>query len=431
MVFKQGTRALLFSIAILASFHVPAAVLDNLYQVQMTQQEDQSRDDAMRAATVVMLQRLAGNDVNLQHEAIAGALETPQQLMARIGSGEAKQLRIQFEPDALSRVLKQADQPLLGPNRPGILLWAIEAEELGDRLLSPVAPRALLLKQAAQHRGVALSFPLGDLEDMSQVDEKLIRQAAREPLLEASKRYPAEGTLALVVGGTDERTELNWTLWLNDQHKSGRRVGSTEQVADELMEELAGLVFAQYAIPAAPAGEHTEWRLQVEGVDGVGAYSGLLGMLRRIGTQQQPKLLEIDGDRVMLQVSFPGNEAQLERMLGLDMRLQRIPEPVVEPEAQPVLPSPEVDDQLNALDERAEPGEQPGLEASSSLDPNAPADSIADEAGTTPELAPMPELQDDTRMPAELSEPVEATEATEVLEPAEPELPTLYFRWRG
>ncbi len=404
MSFKQGMRAFLFSTAILASFHVPAAVLESLYQVQLTQQQDQSRDAAMRDATVIMLQRLAGNDVNLQHEAIVEALATPQELMGRIGSGEERQLRIQFAPDAMSKVLKQAGQPLLGPNRPGILIWAIESAELGDRLLSPVAPRALLLKQAAQHRGVALSFPLGDLQDMSQVDEQLIRQASQEQLLEASERYPAEGTLALVVGGSDERTELNWTLWLNDQHKSGRVVGSAEQAADELMQELAGLVFAQYAIPAATAAEHTEWRLQVEGVDGVGAYSGLLGMLRRLGTQQQPKILEIDGDRVILQVSFPGTEEQLERMLDLDMRLQRIPEPVVEPEAQPIASLLEPDAQLPPFDQTAPA--------------DVPSDITGDDLQGTPELG-------------EQSAAPESAELAEPIEPASPALPTLYFRWRG
>src|SRR5690606_42025947 len=50
-----------------------------LYQVQLTQQEDQSRDQALREATVVMLQRLAGQNVDLKHQAIANALKSPQE----------------------------------------------------------------------------------------------------------------------------------------------------------------------------------------------------------------------------------------------------------------------------------------------------------------------------------------------------------------
>ncbi|MFA5679332.1 MAG: DUF2066 domain-containing protein [Pseudomonas sp.] len=403
MGFKQGLRALLSGTVMLASAYAPAAVLDNLYQVQIPRQEGQSRDEVMRAASVIMLQRLAGSDVSLKSEPIAKALKAPQDLMSRIGSAEGGQLRIQFEPDALSKVLKQSGQPLLGPNRPGILLWAVEAGELGDRTLSPVAPDALLLKQAAQHRGVALSFPLGDLQDMALVDEATIRQASSEPLLEASQRYPAEGTLALVIGGTESDAELNWTLWLNDERKSGRIRGTAEQAADELMQRLANLIFKQYAIPAATVGKHTEWQLQVDGVDSVGAYSGLLGMLRRLGTQQQSRLLEINGDRVLLQVSFPGTEEQLERMLDLDMRLQRIPEPIAEPAPEPVVPVSDSDAAINVQETAAL--EVDGIEVSTMTDPNA----------------------DEPQLPA--AEDAQADE--EVTAPAAPQLPTLYFRWHG
>ena len=399
MGFKQGIRAILLFMAALASVHAPAAVLENLYQVQLAQEQGQSRDDVLRAATVLMFQRLAGSSVDLKREPIVRALESPHELMSRIGTADEEQVRIQFEPAALARVLTQAGQPLLGPNRPGIMLWAVEAGELGDRGLSPIAPQALLLKQAAQHRAVALSLPLGDLQDMSLVSEQIIRQADRDTLLQASERYPVEGVLALVISGSEDSTELQWNLWLHEQHKSGRIKGAAEQAADELMQALADLVFTQYAIPAAAVGEHAEWQLQVDGVNGVAAYSGLMSMLRRLGTQQQPQMLEIDGDRVLLKVSFPGTEEQLERMLNLDMRLQRVPAPEPEPIAEPAPPAVLQRDPDQGVGE-GEPGAgQPVIEEPTPLPP-------------TSEPEPEPELV----VPAA---------------PATPELPTLYFRWRG
>src|SRR5690554_4649152 len=101
MGFKQGLRAFLSGAAILASAYAPAAVLDNLYQVQLPQQEGQSRGEALHVATVIMLQRLAGSEVSLKSAPVAKALQTPQDLMTRIGTAEAGQLRVQFEPDAL------------------------------------------------------------------------------------------------------------------------------------------------------------------------------------------------------------------------------------------------------------------------------------------------------------------------------------------
>lgn len=342
MGFKQSVRLLLLGIAALASVNISAAVLEHLYRVQITPAEGQSREQALREASVIMLQRLAGSDLDLSGGALAKALSAPQELMRRIGSVEDGGIRIEFEPEALNTVLAEAGKAVLGRNRPGILLWAIEAEELGDQTLNPAAPWAQLLKAAAEHRAVAVSFPLGDLQDLSEVNEALIRQASKAELLQASERYFAEGTLALIINGTTDATELDWTLWLNGQEKSGRSSGTASEAADALMQVLAKAVFEQYALPVTASGELTDWQLQVTGVDSVAAYSELMRMLRQLGSQQQPKLLGINGDTLLMQLRFPGDEAQLERMLKLDMRLQRIEAPA------PVQQDAAVDDELDA-----------------------------------------------------------------------------------
>lgn len=404
MRFKQKVRLLLLCIAALASFNLWAAVLDDLYKVELTQTEGQSRDELMRDATIVMLQRLAGSDIALQRGPVAAALKAPQDLMRRIGSADDGKIRIEFEPDALSGVLREAGLSALGRNRPGILVWAVEAGELGDRSLSPVSSWALLLKEAAAHRGVALSFPLGDLQDMSQVNEQVIREASREELLEASERYPAEGTLVLTIAGNDEQAALDWTLWLNDQSSSGRITGAAGAAADELMMGMADAVFAQYSIPASGATDVSGWRLHVEGINSAADYSKLLQMVRQLGSQQQAKVVAIDGDTVLLQVRFPGNESQLERLLNLDMRLQRMPEPIPEPE-----PELEPESAPTAL-------EQP-------VDENAAVAESMDMSDPAPESA-------EGSAQAGVPPPSEAEQAAPVV-PAAPAIPTLYFRWRG
>ena len=404
MRFKQKVRLLLLCIAALASFNLWAAVLNDLYKVELTQAEGQSRDELMRDATIVMLQRLAGSDIALQRGPVAAALKAPQDLMRRIGSADDGKVRIEFEPDALSGVLREAGLSALGRNRPGILVWAVEAGELGDRSLSPVSSWALLLKEAAAHRGVALSFPLGDLQDMSQVNEQVVREASREELLQASERYPAEGTLVLTIAGNDEQAALDWTLWLNDQSSSGRITGTADAAADELMTGMADAVFAQYSIPAAGAADVSGWRLHVEGINSAADYSKLLQMVRQLGSQQQAKVVAIDGDTVWLQVRFPGNESQLERLLNLDMRLQRMPEPIPEPE-------PKLETESAPLaSEQATDEHAAGAESMDMSDPAPESTAESAEAGASP--------------------PVEAEQAAPVV-PAVPAVPTLYFRWRG
>lgn len=379
MGFKRSVRLLLVAVAALASVPVSAAVLEHLYQVQITPAEGQSRDDALREASLIMFQRLAGSDLKASKGAVAKALSAPQELMRRIGSVDEGGIRIEFEPEALNTVLAAAGKPVLGRNRPGILFWAVEKGSLGDERLSPVSSWALLLKEAAAHRAVALNFPLGDLQDLSDVSEEDVLQANKQPLKDASERYPSEGTLALTIAGSADSAVLDWTLWLNEKHQSGRASGTPAEAADALMMALASAVFEQYALPAATTGDLTGWQLHVEGIDSVAAYSGLTRMLRQLGSQQQPKLLAIEGNTLLMQIKFPGDEAQLVRMLSLDTRLQRISAP--EPKVEPV--------------EVTEPAGDPAPHSENE------------------QLAP-----DDCRI-----EPVKPAAAA-------PAVPTLYFRWR-
>ncbi len=87
-------------------------------------------------------------------------------------------------------------------------------------------------------------------------------------------------------------------------------------------------------------------------------------MLRQLGSQQQPKLLAIDGSTLVLQIKFPGDEAQLVRMLSLDSRLQRTSTPEPEIEAVEVIESAEHaashsenNDQLASSNQLAEPAQ--------------------------------------------------------------------------
>lgn len=364
MGFKQSVRLLLLAIAAWASAPVCAAVVEHLYHVQITPTEGQSRDDALREASVIMFQRLAGSDLQVSKGAVAKALSAPQELMRRIGSVDNGGIRIEFEPEAVNAALAAAGKPVLGRNRPGILFWVVEKSALGDERLSPVSSWALLLKEAAAHRAVALNFPLGDLQDLSGVSDEDVLQANKQSLIEASERYPSEGTLALTIDGSTDSAVLDWTLWLNEQDKSGRATGTAAEAADALMMALANAVFEQYALPAATADDLTGWQLHVEGIDSVAAYSGLTRMLRQLGSQQQPKLLAIDGSTLVLQIKFPGDEAQLVRMLSLDSRLQRTSAPEPEIEAVEVIESAEHaashsenNDQLASSDQLAEPAQ--------------------------------------------------------------------------
>ncbi|QJD57516.1 DUF2066 domain-containing protein [Pseudomonas sp. gcc21] len=390
----------LLSLVLWTPFNLSAAVLEGLYRVNQPQAEDASRDETLRQAAEVMFTRVGGANVNLDSGPVANALSDPRDLVRRI-SGRDGSLLVEFEPSAVRRVMVSGGLPMLGRSRPGMLVWAVEARTLGDELIGAGSTWGDRLKTAAAYRGVALSFPMGDLEDRGMVTEEVVRQGNREDLLEASERYSSEGVLAVAFTANGESTRADWHMWLNDRAYSGRvSEDDPAAAADQIMREVAAAAFEQYAVPAVSEEELTRWTLVVQDINSVNDYASLQGMLQQLGGQSTPQMLSVDTDVVTVRIDFPGSESQLERMLSLDQRLVRIPAPEPEPVEQgPILlpePAPQPTPALGATDQSGETGPTD--------DPlNADADTL-----TEPEQAPVNVLP----------------------EPVEPDPHTLYYRWR-
>ncbi|SDS73115.1 hypothetical protein SAMN05216421_2079 [Halopseudomonas xinjiangensis] len=392
--------------AALASTSVPAAVVESFYRVEIPQTEEQSRDEIIREGAEVMLRRLAGDQLDPNAAPFARALSDPRSLMRRIANTDRGTVAMEFEPALLRDVLANAGSAMLGRNRPGVLVWAVDAQSLGDELVSQGSRWADILRRAAEHRAVPVSFPLGDIEDRGRVSEADIRQADDDVLAAASERYGPEGVLAIGARSTEDEAQLNWTLWLNQQEYSGEvKAADPETAADELMKAVAGQIFEQYAVPAASDSELTRWTVVVNEVDTLAEFAAIQRMIQQLGARSAPQLLAVDGDQVTFQLAFPQDEAQLERMLALEHRMRRTEPPEPEPVIQPLTTA-------------------------------APAGPIADEPATAGET----DAPDSQAAPADAGSPVQETADTDPVPSAEPSEPqaavpepdpnTLYYRWR-
>ncbi|MEH6564753.1 MAG: DUF2066 domain-containing protein [Halopseudomonas sp.] len=325
-------RTLLISLFSALPLCTHAAVLESLYQVQVPPAEGAQQSVQLDTATRVMLQRLAGPDVVLDKGPLAAIMAEPSKVTRQIGAlDDQGGMRVEFDPVLLRDALAQADVPMLGRNRPGVLVWAVQTSPLGEDFLSSGGEMGQALRAAAAYRGVALTQPLADLQDRTSVAEADILKADQTVLSEASKRYPAEGVLALQAQQGEESWALQWTFWLNDKASTGKaQAADPWAAADELMQALAQAVFEQYAVTSLPSDQLTGWRLHISGVNSLEQFSRLQRMLQQMGTQATPQLVSMRGDEVIFTFDFPGDESQLQRMLMLDQRLVS-----VEPPAQP------------------------------------------------------------------------------------------------
>lgn len=337
-----------------------AAVVESLYQVDVPPRAEADQTAQLQVAAQVMLERLAGAGAKADSGPLAEIMAQPAQVTRQIGSlGEDGALRVDFDPLLLRDALGKAKVPVLGRNRPGVLLWAVERGGYSEDFLAASSAVGQALKTAARYRGVVLTQPLADLQDRAGVSEQDVLDADQAVLVEASARYASEGVLALTVEREDDSWALSWTFWLNDRKLNGKADSPDPlAVADELMRAVAAEVHQQYAVGGAgSAAPVSGWVLEVSGINSIDAFADLQRTLQQLGMETLPSLLSVQDDQVRFRVDFAGDRTQLERMLMLDQRLLEVDPPAAEsaevPEsdvlAEPAADAIEPAEQVNTL----------------------------------------------------------------------------------
>ncbi len=236
---RAGFAAVLLGCALwLAAAPPPAAAVEvaDLYEVAIpvSDQGDSERRMALRRAFAEVLVRVTGSREAPSLAPLKQALKRPmlyvQQFRYRPLSardtvpseaGEqagGQELWVSFDPQAVNRLLSEADLSVWGRARPATLLW-LAVEDGGHRFLLGSGQGQKLqaqLQAEARHRGLPLFFPLLDLQDQRALRFTDVWGNFQDAILAASRRYQSA---AVLVGRLYHRAgsawEGRWTLYLD------------------------------------------------------------------------------------------------------------------------------------------------------------------------------------------------------------------------
>lgn len=308
-----------------------AETLSGLYQVRepVDGQGTEARTQATSKALETLVLRLTGDPKAVQSPALAGLRKDPQQIISKFGfeAGPPETVLVDFDPGSTERTLRQAGLALWGNNRPSILGWWLNDSVEGSSLVGDGQSSAEPLRRAAQHRGLPLRLPLGDLNEQLVATAKNLEGTDPAPLHDASERYGADALLAVHASEVDGKWQGTWRLWLGDQREQGKVEGADQvALADAVMLAVSSRLAPRYV---ARPGASTEMQVQVQGMN-LQRYAELGRVLEPYGA----RLNKAEGDTLTYQVT--GNGDQLRAQLGL-ARLQELPaeaavaQPAVDP----------------------------------------------------------------------------------------------------
>jgi len=332
--------------ALLVLSEASGATFENLYTVTVPLSfelpEDQApltEQDYVRLAMGRLLTRITGRTDAFIDPALEDLLRDSAQYVVQRGYPDRESLVVTFDARAVEEALVQREQPVWGEERPMTLLWVAIDAGFGERGILAAEPPDLptarseqlvaieaelrtQLDSAASDRGLPVTLPLWDLQDMGALDFIDVWGGFSDRVRQASERYGADAILSGRVRVTPVGFDVQWTL-LRD---SGQLILPGRTLRSGL-DRLADL----YAGEFGTIGGALTARITVVDVETLEDYGRVMRYMESLSVLDSVDVEDFSGPSLTLRVAARGGSEVLERVLTLSDILTPIPPTVDDP----------------------------------------------------------------------------------------------------
>lgn len=209
-----------------------------------------------------------------------------------VADGEERgedRLRVTFDPDGVNRLLREAELPRWGSERPAVLMWLVEESGGSAEFAAgdPVLDHAL--DEAAFRYGLQILRPLMDASDVTEVRLSDVRGGFVDAATGAAQRYGAElVVMATLVEGPDYWTgRWVWRMGGRD-HGFERSAATRTEALDVGLGRIAAAMAARFAM--SPDAQPESRRLRVTGLDNSAQYAEVLAYLSGLSRMRQVRV---------------------------------------------------------------------------------------------------------------------------------------------
>lgn len=277
----------------------------------------------------------SGNLDVLNNPQVKRALENPNALLAQYGyfkKDDQLMLKGVFESRQITNILRKAELPVWGKQRPLVLLWLSQSLD-GQREIvndSSISELRSDFKQIASEKGLPLILPLMDLNDLMKVKETDIRGVFPSAVFDASKRYHADYfVLANMQNNTNGGIFYQFNLFSMDRNEhlqslySAQKNAESKQVAvDTMINDLTSYFAGQYAV--ADSGMDEGVYLSLDGVSQLSQLTRIEKNIRQLSAVKSIKLVEVSGSKVTFSLELYSTISDLQRQLRLENTIKPV-----------------------------------------------------------------------------------------------------------
>lgn len=316
------------------SLFTQAVVVSDLYEVQVevADQSQSSRTDALNEAIQQVLVKVSGNTETLQNETIQEKSSKPDRYVRSYSythnpTNNQLELKVHFAQNLIDELLRQTDQTIWGRSRPLILVWQA-IEEGNNRFIVSTEQTAwhYEFERAMNERGIPVIWPSLDLEDKLALPVANLWGLFRDDISDASERYLTDaymaGRLVKTTGGWHyagffKSSQAPITLEAQDEDK--------EVVLRNIANQVANYLAQRYAIQSN--NENSGQLIDVANINGFQQYQNLLNYLQANSAIKEVKVQAVKQNKVSLELILSTSWEQVWSTIALDHRLMATDQP--------------------------------------------------------------------------------------------------------
>ncbi|WP_279151567.1 DUF2066 domain-containing protein [Photobacterium iliopiscarium] len=329
--------ALLF-LAILA-LPVQAATVNDLYRTQVTLiGSDQQADQAAREQGLAnVLVKISGNTDILNNAVIKTAITNSGRYVSQLGYSQIdgqRAINLSFDKHQIKQLLIKSKASIWKDQRPNILVWMVDSDGQQRNILWDQSTNALVndTKQAADSRGLPLTFPVGDMSETTAVTASDLWGGFIDPIASVSINYHADGLLLVKAQQQpDGNVSLNWQFYPQQPSKiatteiqpiSGATSGTLAQTSTNMINQITDYLANKYAVVlGGVAGGNIN--IEVDNIDSTENFFALEKMLNGLTTVHSANAMRIKGNSVIFQLNLQGSEQAFRQEISHDNQVRQ------------------------------------------------------------------------------------------------------------
>ncbi|EHH0748331.1 DUF2066 domain-containing protein [Vibrio vulnificus] len=342
-------------------------------EVAIDSTKDKGEELARQQAMKQVIVRASGYQDSVDNPVVTKALQSSARYVSQLSygkEGDVMTLKLLFNDAQIRSLLTQAQLPFWPTNRNNLLVWLVEEQNYDRKIVwehsaSNVSDQ---LKQAARDRGLPLTLPVGDFDDITGIEVSDLWGGFAKPISLASGRYPVDGVLVIRAQGNS----LRWNLYDQSPGTIARSnvapvTGSANggDAATQLINAVADFYAKRSAVVVL--GESSESVVvKFLNINNAIDFFTLEKTLTSLNSVANLDVLEIKGNELMLRVHLLASQEAFEQEATKLSKITKFDDPLLVEDEENAVPVPPIETQVqptknDALTKNDEVGE-PAIE---------------------------------------------------------------------